>query len=573
MMREAVVSTQSTGWYIFRRSMSFFVGPVDVILSQKSFTLEALLDEDDIVVETKKARMDLLGFLTRKDILAQLISYLVNEPPRGADEKVRMRYPAVTAELLSCEDEIIEKALLEHPDFGNFFEFFKPQKVNLLLSNVVLKVLMTLLDTQGSLLISRLYSNPETLNLFFNHLECSSVVDFIVKLISTTTPEGIPQNWLANGGFVELLYNQLSRSNAKLHTDVCNALHEILSSLSWDHPLMRKFSDSESCKLLMKHTLEEGNVTGFNTGMRVAHQLLRSIHNYMKEPDEDEDEEGDVEPKIPKPEANAPFAELPFIVQELTYHFEKFQEILFKPSPLVIHAQNNKTFEAFGYHRLCILENIDAMVEPGFTTIARKVIDSKILDICWNFVFKFEVNTFCHRNVDKITEKVLELVGGETQINLLKRLDLVGKLINGERLNSEEMAKGAPRSPCLPYLHQTGRMLQLMGEINDRVLSFIQSCPGWTEYSQMLDEEKKRNDELAAARNIGGDDEANIFKPGQHYGDLDVESEAYLEGRDGDADDLALPDDVDMDSSNDFDDYDIDQAEILLTKQEVEAFA
>lgn len=52
-----------------------------------------------------------------------------------------------------------------------------------------------------------------------------------------------------------------------------------------------------------------------------------------------------------------------------------------------------------------------------------------------------------------------------------------------------------------------------------------------------------------------------------------MDSEAYREGRDGDADDLALPDDVDMDSTNDFDDYDIDQAEILLTKQEVEAFA
>jgi hypothetical protein len=57
------------------------------------------------------------------------------------------------------------------------------------------------------------------------------------------------------------------------------------------------------------------------------------------------------------------------------------------------------------------------------------------------------------------------------------------------------------------------------------------------------------------------------------YGDFDVESEAYREGRDGDAEDLSRPDDVDMDSTNDFDDYDIDQAEILLTKQEVEAFA
>jgi len=84
---------------------------------------------------------------------------------------------------------------------------------------------------------------------------------------------------------------------------------------------------------------------------------------------------------------------------------------------------------------------------------------------------------------------------------------------------------------------------------------------------------KKKHEELVSAKNLGTDDEANIFKPGQKYGDLDEESVNYQMGNDGDAEDLNLPDDVDMDSTNDFDDYDIDQAEILLNKQEVEAFA
>jgi hypothetical protein len=57
------------------------------------------------------------------------------------------------------------------------------------------------------------------------------------------------------------------------------------------------------------------------------------------------------------------------------------------------------------------------------------------------------------------------------------------------------------------------------------------------------------------------------------YGELEAESEAYNEGHDGDADDLALDDNVDMDSANDFDDYDIDHAEVLLRKEEIEAFS
>lgn len=58
------------------------------------------------------------------------------------------RYPAVAAELLACEEEIIEEALLEHKDFVKFFDFWKPKKVNLQLSNVVVKVLVSLLENQ-----------------------------------------------------------------------------------------------------------------------------------------------------------------------------------------------------------------------------------------------------------------------------------------------------------------------------------------------------------------------------------------------------------------------------------------
>lgn len=54
----------------------------------------------------------------------------------------------VAAEILACEEERIENALLEHPDFVKFFDFFKAKRVNILLSNVVIKVLDTLLETQ-----------------------------------------------------------------------------------------------------------------------------------------------------------------------------------------------------------------------------------------------------------------------------------------------------------------------------------------------------------------------------------------------------------------------------------------
>lgn len=41
-------------------SMAYLTGPIDSILNEKGFTLEMLLDEDEIVVETKKGREDLI---------------------------------------------------------------------------------------------------------------------------------------------------------------------------------------------------------------------------------------------------------------------------------------------------------------------------------------------------------------------------------------------------------------------------------------------------------------------------------------------------------------------------------
>jgi hypothetical protein len=55
----------------------------------------------------------------------------------------------VAAEVLSCEEDRIEKALLEHSDFGKFFAFFKAKTVNLLLSNVVVKVINALFETHS----------------------------------------------------------------------------------------------------------------------------------------------------------------------------------------------------------------------------------------------------------------------------------------------------------------------------------------------------------------------------------------------------------------------------------------
>jgi hypothetical protein len=62
-----------------------------------------------------------------------------------------------------------------------------------------------------------------------------------------------------------------------------------------------------------------------------------------------------------------------------------------------------------------------AAIDTGLISVARKLFDSELLDTCWSYVFNFE-NTFCHRNVDKLTQGALGLVGGITQVTVCNYL-------------------------------------------------------------------------------------------------------------------------------------------------------
>lgn len=50
-----------------------------------------------------------------------------------------------------------------------------------------------------------------------------------------------------------------------------------------------------------------------------------------------------------------------------------------------------------------------------------------------------------------------------------------------------------------------------------RVTTYLAEVPAWPDYSTILTEEKQKFDELVSAKNLGTDDESNIFKPGQQY--------------------------------------------------------
>lgn len=61
--------------------------PVDSVLDKDVYTLEELLDEDEIIQECKALNSRLINFLRGKAQVEALLRYVVEEPPEDADSK------------------------------------------------------------------------------------------------------------------------------------------------------------------------------------------------------------------------------------------------------------------------------------------------------------------------------------------------------------------------------------------------------------------------------------------------------------------------------------------------------
>jgi serine/threonine-protein phosphatase 6 regulatory subunit 3 len=60
---------------------------VESILDKDSFTLEELLDEEEIIQECKALNSRLINFLREKTQVEKLLRYVVEEPEDDADSK------------------------------------------------------------------------------------------------------------------------------------------------------------------------------------------------------------------------------------------------------------------------------------------------------------------------------------------------------------------------------------------------------------------------------------------------------------------------------------------------------
>jgi hypothetical protein len=100
----------------FWRTFGFHsVSSIETLLDKDSFTLEELLDEEDLLSECKSQNQKLMDYLLRPETLTNLLNYLTVQPPPDADLKVKQKYPYLACEILCLEVWDICEAIYDNP--------------------------------------------------------------------------------------------------------------------------------------------------------------------------------------------------------------------------------------------------------------------------------------------------------------------------------------------------------------------------------------------------------------------------------------------------------------------------
>ncbi|XP_074365061.1 uncharacterized protein LOC141706153 [Apium graveolens] len=115
---------------------------VDTILDKDKYSLEELLNEDEIIQECKAINSRLINFLRERTQIEPLIRYIDEETPEDAEKRRTFKFPFVACEIFTCEVDIILKALVEDEGLMDLlFSFLEPENShNALLAGYFSKV-------------------------------------------------------------------------------------------------------------------------------------------------------------------------------------------------------------------------------------------------------------------------------------------------------------------------------------------------------------------------------------------------------------------------------------------------
>ncbi|KAK8641496.1 hypothetical protein V6N13_010897 [Hibiscus sabdariffa] len=473
--------------------------PVDSILDKENFTLEELLDEEEIIQECKALNSRLINFLRDRSQVEQLLRYTVEEPPEDADSTRVFKFPFVACEIFTCEIDVILRTLVEDEELMNLlFSFLEPNRPHsALLAGYFSKVVVCLMLRKTVPLMNYVQVHQDVFHQLVDLIGITSIMEVLVRLVGADDhvyPNFLDvMQWLADSNLLEMIVDKLNPSCApEVHSNAA----ETLCAITRNAPsaLATKLSTPSFVARIFGHALEDSHS---NSGLvnslsvcislldpkrsAISSPLMHSFQNHLM-----------YEPPIPvnSETINAMLPKLGDLLMLLNVSSDE------KNLPTTY----GELRPPLGKHRLKIVEFIAVLLRTGNEAAQQELVNSGTIQRVLDLFFEYPYNNALHHHVESIILSCLESKNDAIVGHLLQKCDLIGKFLqtdkhpilsaDGNQPTLLAAGKRAPRVGNIGHITRISNKLVQLGSSNSHIQACLQENSQWNEWKANVLQER-----------------------------------------------------------------------------------
>ncbi|MED6155840.1 hypothetical protein PIB30_009048 [Stylosanthes scabra] len=473
--------------------------PVEAILDKENFTLEELLDEEEVIQECKALNSRLINFLRDRAQVEQLLRYIIEEPPEDAESKRTFKFPFISCEIFTCEIDVILKTLVEEEELMNLlFSFLEPNRSHSTsLAGYFSKVVVCLMIRKTVPLMNYVQAHQNVFRQLVDLIGITSIMEVLVRLVGADDhvyPNFIDvMQWLADSNLLEMIVDKLSPScppelNANAAETLCSITRNPTSTLGI------KLSSPSFVAKILDHALEDSQSnSSLVNSLSVCISLLdpkrsaisaplfhsfRSQHMY--------------EPPIPmNPETvGAMLAKLGDLLRLLKVSSDE----------KVLPTTYGVLRPPLGKHRLKIVEFMAVILKTGNEVAENEMANSGIIRRVIDLFFEYPFNNLLHHHVESIILSCLDSRNDAIVDHLLLECDLIGRVVNADKdsvLSADKnlptapaTGKRAPRAGNIGHITRVANKLIHLSHSRSNILSRLQENNEWNEWQAKVLQER-----------------------------------------------------------------------------------
>ncbi|KAG6681905.1 hypothetical protein I3842_13G112700 [Carya illinoinensis] len=479
-------------WKITSLSAS---SPVESLLDKENFTLEELLDEEEIIQECKALNSRLINFLRDRAQVEQLLGYIVEEAPGDAESKRVFKFPFIACEIFTCEIDVILKTLVEEEELMNLlFSFLEPNRPHsTLLAGYFSKVVVCLMIRKTVPLMNYVQAHQDVFRHLVDLIGITSIMEVLVRLVGSNDhvyPNYVDvMQWLADSNLLEMIVDKLSPSSPpEVHANAAETLCAITRNAS--SALASKLSSPSFVARIFGHALEDSHSKSC-----LVHSLSVCISLL------DPNKSATASPMFHSFRIQHMY-EPPISVNPETIGamLPKLGDLL---TLLIVSSDEKKLPTTYGElrpplgkHRLKIVEFIAVLWKTANDSAENELVSSGTIRRVIDLFFEYPFNNSLHHHVESIILSCLESKSDGIVNHLLRECDLIGKILQTDKhpiLSGDSnqptipaAGKQMPRIGNLGHITRISNKLVQLGNSQTHIQACLQENSQWNEWQATI---------------------------------------------------------------------------------------